>query len=56
MTEVLKWVEEGSARSRIVYATDAATTDQVNVVAQAPKRSLAEPAVYPVGVVSASKA
>lgn len=55
VTEVLKWVEEGSAEAGIVYATDAATTDQVNVVAQAPKDSLAEPAVYPVGVVSASK-
>lgn len=55
VTEVLKWVEEGSAEAGIVYATDAATTDQVNVVAQASKDSLAEPAVYPVGVVSASK-
>ena len=38
VTEVLKWVEEGSAD-----------------VAEAPKDSLAEPAIYPVGVVSASK-
>ena len=43
VTEVLKWVEEGSADAGIVYATDAA------------KDSLAEPAIYPVGVVSASK-
>lgn len=55
VTEVLKWVEEGSADAGIVYATDAATTDKVKVVAEAPKDSLAEPAIYPVGVVSASK-
>ena len=55
VTEVLKWVEEGSADAGIVYATDAATTDKVKVVAEAPKDSMAEPAIYPVGVVSASK-
>ena len=55
VTEVLIWVEEGSADAGIVYATDAATTDKVKVVAEAPKDSLAEPAIYPVGVVSASK-
>lgn len=55
VTEVLKWVEEGSADAGIVYATDAATTDQVKVAAEAPKGSMAEPAIYPVGVVSASE-
>ena len=50
VTEVLKWVEEGSADAGIVYATDAATTDKVKVVAEAPKDSLAEPAIYPVDV------
>ena len=34
VTEVLKWVEEGSADAGIVYATDAATTDKVKVVAE----------------------
>ena len=44
--------QAGSVKGK---ATDAATTDKVKVVAEAPKDSLAEPAIYPVGVVSASK-
>lgn len=54
VTEVLNWVAEGSAQTGIVYATDAATTDNVKVIAQAPEGSLAEPTIYPVGLVSAS--
>lgn len=54
VTEVLNWVAEGSAQAGIVYATDAATTDNVKVIAQASEGSLAEPAIYPVGLVSAS--
>ena len=49
VTEVLNWVAEGSAQAGIVYATD-----NVKVIAQAPEGSLAEPAIYPVGLVSAS--
>ena len=55
VTEVLNWVAEGSAQAGIVYATDAATTDKVKVVAEAPEDSLAEPGIYPVGIVSASE-
>lgn len=55
VTEVLNWVAEGSAQAGIVYATDAATTDKVKVVVEAPEDSLAEPAIYPVGIVSASE-
>lgn len=54
VTEVLNWVAEGSADAGIVYATDAATTDKVKVVAEAPQGSLKENAIYPVGIVSAS--
>lgn len=52
VTEVLSWVAEGSAQAGIVYATDAATTDKVRIVADAPADSLAEPAVYPAGIVA----
>lgn len=54
VTEVLTWVAEGSADAGIVYATDAATTDQVNVIAEAPKESLTKNVIYPVGIVSTS--
>ncbi len=54
VTEVLNWVSEGSADAGIVYETDAATTDKVTIVAEAPEDSLAEKILYPVGMVAAS--
>lgn len=53
VTEVLHWVAEGSAEVGVVYATDAASTDRVRVIAEAPEGSLAAPVVYPAGRVSA---
>lgn len=54
VTEVLNWVAEGSADAGIVYATDAATTPKVRVIAEAPEGSLAKKVIYPAGIVSAS--
>lgn len=55
VTEVLNWVAEGSADLGVVYATDAATTENVQVIAEAPEGSLAQKVIYPVGMVSASE-
>ena len=54
VTEVLNWVGEGSADVGVVYATDAASTDSVVVIAEAPEGSLSQKVIYPVGIVSAS--
>ena len=55
VTEVLNWVAEGSADAGVVYATDAATTDKVKVVAEAPEGSLAKPVLYPVALMKATE-
>jgi molybdate transport system substrate-binding protein len=54
VTEVLNWVAEGSADAGVVYSTDAATTDKVVVIGDAPQGSLREKVLYPVGIVNAS--
>lgn len=55
VTEVLNWVSENSAEAGVVYATDAATTDKVKVMTEAPEGSLKKKVIYPVGIVSASQ-
>ena len=50
VTEVLIWVAEGSAKAGIVYATDAAQTDKVTIVAEAPEGSVKK-AIYPAGII-----
>ncbi len=47
VTEVLSWVAMASADVGIVYATDAAATGQVKVIAEAPAGSLKNKVVYP---------
>lgn len=55
VTEVLNWVKESSAQVGLVYATDAASTDQVKIVATLPETVLNEPIIYPIGIVETSK-
>ena len=50
---VLAWVESGDVDCGIVYATDAASTDGVKVVAEAPEGSHA-PVIYPAAVVEST--
>lgn len=53
VTEVLNWVAEGSADAGIVYSTDAASNENVEVVAAAPEGSVSK-VIYPIGVIKAS--
>lgn len=53
VTEVLNWVSEGSADAGVVYSTDAASKENVIVVAEAPEGSVS-PVIYPVGIVKSS--
>ncbi len=48
--EVLSQVEEASVDCGAVYATDAATSDQVLVVCEAPEGSINTPVVYPAAI------
>ena len=51
--QVLTWVENGEVDAGIVYATDAATTDNVTVVCEAPIGSVKQ-IIYPVAILKAS--
>lgn len=50
---VLSWVETGEVDCGVVYATDAYTSDQVKIVAEAPEGSC-DPVIYPAAVVASS--
>lgn len=54
VTEVLNWVAEGSADAGIVYATDSASNENVEVKAEAPEGSVSK-IIYPVGIVKSSE-
>jgi len=51
---VLAWVESGDVDCGIVYATDAASTPNVKIVAEAPEGSHA-PVIYPAAVLAESQ-
>ncbi len=51
--QVLTWVENGEVEAGIVYATDAATTDKVKVVCEAPADSVKR-IIYPVAILKSS--
>lgn len=52
--QVLSWVETGEVDCGVVYATDAAISDKVKVLLEAPADTH-KPVVYPVAMVSSSK-
>ena len=51
---VLNWVEEAACDCGIVYATDAAISQKIRVIAAAPEGSC-PPVIYPVGIVKTSR-
>jgi len=55
VTEVLSWVAAGSAEVGVVYATDAASNQNVEIIAEAPAGSLKQPVLYPIGITANSK-
>ena len=52
--QVLAWIESGDADCGIVYATDAAISDKVKVVAVA-AQDTHKPVIYPVAIIKGSK-
>jgi len=52
--QVLTWTEAGEVDCGIVYATDAATSNKIKIVAEAPTGSH-KPVIYPVAAIKESK-
>ena len=55
VTEVLSWVESGSAEVGLVYSTDASSSSKVTVIDTVNHQLLDTPVIYPIGRVSKSK-
>ena len=55
VTEVLSWVESGSAEVGLVYSTDAASSSKVIVLEKVNNNLLDTPVIYPVGRVNKTK-
>ena len=55
VTEVANWVSAASAEVGVVYATDAAATNNVEIIAECPDGLLTSPVLYPLGISSATK-
>ena len=55
VSQVLAWVAAGNAKAGLVYATDAALSSQVEVIARAEESKGAEKIVYPLAVMKKSK-
>jgi molybdate transport system substrate-binding protein len=54
VTQVLTWVESGEVDCGLVYATDAATSEQIEIIGEAPEGSHKK-VIYPVAVLKESK-
>ena len=55
VTEVLNWVAAQSAETGVVYATDAASNENVEVIATAKEEWLETPVIYQVAILKASE-
>ncbi|MFK4566676.1 molybdate ABC transporter substrate-binding protein [Enterococcus sp. UD-01] len=55
VTEVLNWVAKGSSEAGLVYATDAASSDEVKIIATLPEDTLDDPIIYPVAPLEKTK-
>ena len=55
VTEVLSWVESGSAEVGLVYSTDAASSSKVTVLEKVDNNLLDTPVIYPIGRVTKTK-
>ena len=55
VTEVLSWVEKGSAEVGIVYSSDAISSNEVEIIAECDDTLLQTPVIYPAAKLSKTK-